>query len=504
MLEEYEERPRVSKRKSLGIFGLLLTLSLIASTLASSIKINGLNRIEFGQGVYNLKACDSFVNLSFDGNGAGYMQHMYMSGFDKTKCKNKYFTIKVQKNGNNLDLFSFQSLTVSDCSVTNKVNATVSVYNNSCVVKFTATGSATLPSGVSTIDYLLVGGGGSGGGNRGGGGGAGAYVTQNNISISSRDISAVVGSGGAAITTNGNATPIGNNGSFSSIDINGGSNTSGGSTYSAKGGGGGGSHVNKGEANVAPEWGVTGGSGGGGSMNYSTIVPQGGGKTNSPYSATGYFGNNGGTSTSSADANRYTGGGGGAGGAGDGGGSSQKPNGGIGKLDFLGNYVAAGGGGADGRGATGSSPYCETNYSSSGAGDGGSGVGGRGELSCNNVSGQAARSATSGESNTGSGGGAAVSGTSGAGGTGLVEVRFTPTSWTTSNRIVLHVSNDATPVVSLVYTYGSNAGSDIPSGGDDYQVITYSSGVYTVEFLQPIVLVADVTSTTFESADTYT
>ena len=495
MLDEYDERPRVSKRKTLAIFAALLAISLIASTLASSIKINGLNRIEFGQGVYNLKACDSFVNLSFDGNGSGKMQHMYLAGFDKTKCKNKYFTVKVQKNGVNLDLFSFQSLTVSDCSVTNKVNATVSVYNNFCVVKFTATGSATLPSGVSTIDYLVVGGGGSGGNNRGGGGGAGAFVTATGVAITSRNISAELGSGGDGIASSGNTTPSGNDGGPSKITFN--TNTQ----ISAAGGGGGGSHNDNGGS--APEPGRDGGSGGGGSLSYLTTRPTYGSALNVNY------GFNGGrssvtTETSSPKNIRFTGGGGGANAVGQNGSLSQTPDGGAGKVDFLGNFVAAGGGGADGRGSTGTSPaYCETGYDSSGGGAGGSDVGGIGELACANIS-QSQRHATSGSANTGSGGGGGVGNISGSGGTGLVEVRFTPTSWTSSNRIVLHVSNDATPVVSLVYTYGSNSGTDIPSGGDDYQVISYSAGVYTVTFLQPVVLVADVTSTTFESADTYT
>lgn len=492
------ERPQISKRKIALIFATLLGIAYLASTFAANISINSNNRIEFGQGIYNLKACDSFVGINLrSGSGANLdkVRFLDLSGFDKTKCKNKFFTIKIQKNGVDLNLIDFQSSIPNGCGVTNVSNATVTTYNGKCVVKFTSSGSATLPASVNSIDYVVVGGGGSGGYGRGGGGGAGAFVSATNVSLNSSNISAVVGSGGASISS---ATTAGNNGATSSITIN------GSTTISASGGGGGGSHRNNG--GLAPEPGLSGGSGGGGSMNYSTYTPAGGTASNSPFSTGGYFGNQGGTSTSSNDANRYTGGGGGAGSGGVGGASNQLPNGGAGKLDLLGNYVAAGGGGADGRGNTGSTPFCETNYSSSGAGDGGSnGVGGRGELSCNNVSGQSQRLATAGATNTGSGGGGATGNSSGAGGSGVVQISFAPpSSVAQTNRIVLRVSNDSNPSVFLVYTYGVEPGSDIDASGDSYQKLTYASGIYTIEFLSPIVLVSDVTSTTFESSTTFT
>ena len=74
----------------------------------------------------------------------------------------------------------------------------------------------------------------------------------------------------------------------------------------------------------------------------------------------------------------------------------------------------------------------------------------------------------------------------------------------TSSKLVLHVDNAANPSVYLVYTYGASEGTDINVAGDAYQKLTYSAGVYTVEFLQPIVNSSDVTGTTFESNSTYT
>ena len=492
-MEDEDLRAPISRLRLFITFLVLLTVSWAASTLAGTITLNSNNRIEFGQGVYNLKACDSFVGINLrSGSGANLdkVRFLDLSGFDKTKCKNKFFTIKLQQNGNDLNLINFGSAIPNSCGVTNLSNATVSIYGGKCVIKFTNNGSATLPTGLSSIDYLVVGGGGAGGFSRGGGGGAGAFVLANDYSINSRSISVTIGAGGSGISSSNSA---GNDGESSTLTLN------GGTVITANGGGGGGTHKALNSSGVAPEPGRSGGSGGGASINYSTYRSSGGAALDAAY------GNAGGRSSSTSDSSRYTGGGGGAGGVGLDGSSTQKPNGGAGKLDLLGNYIAAGGGGADGRGNTGSSPFCETSYSSSGAGDGGSsGVGGRGELSCDNISGQSPRTATSGATNTGSGGGGAIGNISGAGGSGVVQISFTPTSSiSTTNKVVLRVSNDVNPSVYLVYTYGVEPGSDIGPSGDSYQVLSYSTGVYTIEFLNPLVLVSEVTGTTFESSSTY-
>ena len=109
MEDEDFEKPQISKRKIAGFFFIFLVIAWGASTLAGTITINANNRIEFGQGVYNLKACDSFVQLDpRSGSGANLtkVQFLDLSGFDKKKCKNKYFAIRFQSNGTNLALFS--------------------------------------------------------------------------------------------------------------------------------------------------------------------------------------------------------------------------------------------------------------------------------------------------------------------------------------------------------------------------------------------------------------
>ena len=50
------------------------------------------------------------------------------------------------------------------------------------ILQFTGTGSWTCPTGVTEIDYLVVGGGG-GGGTSGGGGGAGGFRTGTGLTV---------------------------------------------------------------------------------------------------------------------------------------------------------------------------------------------------------------------------------------------------------------------------------------------------------------------------------
>lgn len=97
-----------------------------------------------------------------------------------------------------------------------------------CVVALkSGTGTWTVPAGVSSIQYMIVGGGGGGGaGNSSsaGGGGAGAlYETTEPFNVTAgTTISATVGSGGATQTTAGAAGNNGNDSIFNSITAYGG------------------------------------------------------------------------------------------------------------------------------------------------------------------------------------------------------------------------------------------------------------------------------------------
>jgi hypothetical protein len=257
--------------------------------------------------------------------------------------------------------------------------------------KFTSSGTLT-PSQALTADLLVVGAGG-GGGNLGGGGGAGGLLLQSGRSLSSGvGYTVTINGGGAGATGYGNQGGAGGNAVFD--------------TSTAIGGGGGGGGT-----------GGNGGSGGGSGSSGAGSSTQG-----NSGGATGY-GNAGGTYTSGAG----RAGGGGAGGVGGGGFERNfGHDGGIGLTNSLIN--AMGGGavagqqvGADfyfagGGGGSGASTGATTS-SLGGYGGGGAGIG------------AVASQGVAGTANTGGGGGggghfSGVTYNGGAGGSGIVIVRY--------------------------------------------------------------------------------
>ena len=73
------------------------------------------------------------------------------------------------------------------------------------IQQFNATGSWTAPTGVTSVDYLVVAGGASGGWRVGGGGGAGGLLQGTNLSVTpGTTYTITVGAGGAANTTPNN------------------------------------------------------------------------------------------------------------------------------------------------------------------------------------------------------------------------------------------------------------------------------------------------------------
>jgi hypothetical protein len=288
----------------------------------------------------------------------------------------------------------------------------------------TFTSNASLSVSVTgNVGIMVVAGGASGGSDMAGGGGAGGLVYKATHELTPNTYDAVIGAGGAASGTNS----LGNNGADSTWTINGGAQE-----FIAKGGGGGG----------AEQPGTTsakdGGSGGGGSGGTND---QGAGATTqssqSGDSGTYGFGFAGGVGT--APPNYNSGGGGGAGSVGqaaDATPANISGTGGTGK-DMSAIYgtavgdsgwFASGGGGA--YGSNGPSGF---GSASAGGGSNGAETAEAGSLAA--------------DANTGGGSGGAsdnpASNEAGAGGSGVVIVRYTVNTFKTYAALTLQ-SNDTT------------------------------------------------------------
>ena len=120
----YEEDSSQTGRKSKLFAGLaLIVYGVIGVVLAQTITLNTNGRVEFGQGVVTLKACDSFISISlspstatFSGtkaNGDSYVnasrvKNIKFSGLDTKACAGKRIKIQLFDNINvtGMNLFS--------------------------------------------------------------------------------------------------------------------------------------------------------------------------------------------------------------------------------------------------------------------------------------------------------------------------------------------------------------------------------------------------------------
>lgn len=234
---------------------------------------------------------------------------------------------------------------------------------------FTSNGTFTPSEPLTDVQTLVIAGGGAGGVDYAGGGGAGGYVASiNNFGANAYTVT--IGAGGTG-GTRGNGAD-GGNGTASTIS------GTGLTTISAAGGGGGGS--GNGTVN-----GKAGGSGGGGTGGYGGLNNYGNygaGNTPALVPSQGFEGGRG-YSVPNYESNRYGGGGGGSASPGTTANPDLRGIGGSGTITTIGGTAvtyAAGGNGCNGQSATGSSAAANTGNGGEGSGEnitggaGGSGI----------------------------------------------------------------------------------------------------------------------------------
>jgi hypothetical protein len=104
-----EENPRKSRLKiNLAIF--FVVLAALSTTFAANISLNGGQKKEFGQGIYQIKACDQWVGIGLQTAAApdnAYVGTVKLYGFDPRLCVGRIFRIKLFQSGSTtpLDLY---------------------------------------------------------------------------------------------------------------------------------------------------------------------------------------------------------------------------------------------------------------------------------------------------------------------------------------------------------------------------------------------------------------
>ncbi len=137
--EFVEERPGTFSRRLIGI--ILIALGLVGTTVAANISLSN-GRIEMGQGVYRIKACDQWVGIGLYPTAAIYggksrVQTVELIGLDPRMCRNVIFRIKMYKNTDlNTSLALFVGTTTTDTVTATAVEGNVtqlSIYDTATV-----------------------------------------------------------------------------------------------------------------------------------------------------------------------------------------------------------------------------------------------------------------------------------------------------------------------------------------------------------------------------------
>jgi hypothetical protein len=131
-----------SSKKPKRFIGILfIALGLIGTTVAANITINN-GRIEMGQGIYRISACDQWVGIGLYPTAATYdgksrVRTVELVGLDPRLCKNVIFRIKMFKNSSpNTPLELFYGTTGTDSTTATATLGNVnqlSIYDSATV-----------------------------------------------------------------------------------------------------------------------------------------------------------------------------------------------------------------------------------------------------------------------------------------------------------------------------------------------------------------------------------
>jgi hypothetical protein len=104
-MPETDEKPGRFSSRGIRWTLLAVIISLIGTTFAINVTINGNNQVEFGQGVYRITSCDQFMNVNlkssnaFD-DGLSRVGSIELSGVDVARCANTSVRLRLYDSSN--------------------------------------------------------------------------------------------------------------------------------------------------------------------------------------------------------------------------------------------------------------------------------------------------------------------------------------------------------------------------------------------------------------------
>jgi len=160
--EFVEERKGIFSHRLVGI--ILIAVGLVGTTVAANISLSN-GRIEMGQGIYRISACDQWIGIGLYPTAATYggksrVQTVELVGLDPRLCKNVIFRIKMYKNSdlvNPLALFVGNTGTDSTTATATGGNATqLSMYDSATVTYPTVSYNAYAAKALSLVNQSGV------------------------------------------------------------------------------------------------------------------------------------------------------------------------------------------------------------------------------------------------------------------------------------------------------------------------------------------------------------
>ena len=104
-MPETDEKPGRFSSRGFRWTLIAVIISLIGTTFAINVTINGNNQVEFGQGVYRITSCDQFMNVNlkssnaFD-DGLSRVGSIELSGVDVARCANTSVRLRLYDSSN--------------------------------------------------------------------------------------------------------------------------------------------------------------------------------------------------------------------------------------------------------------------------------------------------------------------------------------------------------------------------------------------------------------------
>lgn len=107
-------KPRSRRSTGIRIGIIAAAISMIGLTFAATVRINGNNQFEYGQGLYQITSCDQFVGVNLGssdstpyGDGLSRVLNINIQGLDVARCANTSIRIKLYGTSNTTPLNLF-------------------------------------------------------------------------------------------------------------------------------------------------------------------------------------------------------------------------------------------------------------------------------------------------------------------------------------------------------------------------------------------------------------